>query len=116
MQHKAVQEAGVRWGDLDQCGFRASAGRTRSPPSLGTTVNGSAFVGIRGTSFGQRAQDIFHYRFNRWTRWIDNTPASPADIDADSQSSGQADVCPAVPRTVVNEGSCVRRVSSSCGG
>jgi cullin-associated NEDD8-dissociated protein 1 len=80
-----------------------------------TTVNGSAFIGIRGTSFGQRARDVFHYRFDRRTRWADNTPASPADLDANSQSSGQADVCPAVPRTVLNEESCVRRVSSSCG-
>ena len=80
-----------------------------------TTVNGSAFVGIRGTSFGASAQDVFHYRFDRRTRWVDNTPASPADIDADSQPSGQTDVCPLVPRTPLNEDSCVRRVSSSCG-
>ena len=48
------------------------------------TVNGSAFVGVRGTSFpGVTPADVSFFRFDRRTRWVENTRSDPADENAE---------------------------------
>ena len=74
-----------------------------------SSQGGRALIGIsNGTT-------ITFYRHDRRVRWVNNTVESPADIDANIQSPARNGVCPEVPRSSLNEDSCVRHDASSCG-
>ena len=74
-----------------------------------TLKNGKAFIGVSG---GGRAP--VYYQYDSRLRLLENTLASPADVPVASLGNGEQSTCPAVPRTFVNEGSCVRRPKGTC--
>ena len=72
------------------------------------------FMGI-GSGSGSGAPPPVFYRFDRRMSWIDNTPGAPTDVGSGERAAARDGVCPAVPRTPLNEGSCVRRAGDRCG-
>ena len=58
--------------------------------------------------------NITYYQHDRRLQLVENTPTSPADVDSDNQMGGRYGTCPSVPRTLLNEDTCVRRDASSC--
>lgn len=65
-------------------------------------------AGLAGNGSG-----ITYYRYDRRVGWVENTIKSPAD--APSRPTARADTCPSVPRTFLNEDSCVHTEAASCG-
>jgi hypothetical protein len=72
-------------------------------------VAGKTFFGLVKNS-----GDIDFYQYDRRLKWIDNSLENPADTKADEYAGGRHGVCPQVPRTFVNEGSCVRQPPGTC--
>ena len=53
-------------------------------------------------------------RYDRRLRLIENSLESPAAVNVGKHSMGRNVACPSVPRTFVNEASCVRRPAGVC--
>ena len=77
----------------------------------GVQVAGKTFFGLKPPSSNG---ETVYYQYDRRLKWIDNSPEAPADITADEYTGGRHGVCPKVPRTFVNEGSCVRQPAGTC--
>lgn len=59
--------------------------------------------------------NITYYQHERRMRFATNTHDSPADTDANMFERSRSGTCPSVPKTVLNEESCVRVWNSTCG-
>ena len=73
----------------------------------GPMKSGKAFMGIKNSQKGTTG----FYQYDRRLRLLENTLGAPANIDpADLGDKA----CPSVPRTFVNEASCVQRLKGTC--
>ena len=79
----------------------------------GSQVAGKTFFGLEKTD-GNGVQEIDFYQYDRRLRWVDNTLENPAYVIAGADSGGRHGICPAVPRSFLNEDTCVRRPRGAC--
>lgn len=88
---------------------------------VGRTQAGKAFIGQRNGNDDTDNSNVTYYQHDRRMRLQGNTADSPASFDAEKKGSAAGSgadrdaVCPVVPRTFLNENSCVRQESSICG-
>jgi hypothetical protein len=80
----------------------------------GVQAGGKTFFGLERTGADGNVNGTDYYSFDRRLSWIRNTLADPASVTADEYSGGKHGVCPSVPRTFVNEASCVRLPAGYC--
>ena len=83
--------------------------RGHTASCTGSSEGGNVFIGI-----GTTPTPVF-YRYDRRMTFVDNAPDAPADVSFGEQAAARNGVCPVVPRTALNEDSCVRRTGDSCG-
>ena len=80
-----------------------------------------AFIGQRNGNNDTNNSNVTYYQHDRRMELLENTLDSPSSVDADQKESGGGSgadrdaVCPVVPRTFLNEASCIRRLSNICG-
>jgi hypothetical protein len=91
---------------------------TETPPNCkGTNQGSKAFIGLQNTD---NTLTTF-YQYDRRLDLVGNTLQSPASVNADENVNAnfggimRDEVCPVVPRTFLNEESCVRKGGSICG-
>jgi hypothetical protein len=81
----------------------------------GPQTGGKAYFGLTTVDGDGVAATVF-YAFDRRLKWIENSLLSPASVTAGDYAGGRHGICPKVPRTFVNQASCVRLPVSACLG
>jgi hypothetical protein len=76
-------------------------------------VAGKVFFGLTKTNSDGGEATAF-YQYDRRLKWIDNSLETPASVTAEEYTGGRHGVCPSVPRTFVNQNSCVRLPPGTC--
>ena len=71
---------------------------------------GKSFLGVDHGDGGP----VVYYMHDRRMSWRENTVDAPANVHSDETVSGRPGICPVVPRTIINEKSCVRRPVGQC--
>lgn len=84
-----------------------------APRCTGLVVAGKTFFGLE-TVTGEGVLVTEFYQYDRRIRWIANSLANPATATADEYAGGRHGVCPNVPRSFVNQDSCVRLPPGTC--
>ena len=80
-----------------------------------------SFIGLQSGSTGTDTSETTFYQYDRRLSLVSNTLDAPASVDSDAKvnsnfgGSMRDEVCPVVPRTFLNEESCVQQSGSICG-